>query len=309
MQTKSKNKEKMFLKGLHMGLLEDVEEMVAETDEIPYEVQQALDDAEASYHSKIAELCQAPYSQQRSDQLITTVCAYANESERIYETMMGRKYDDVNYRGVVRSELFQRITMFLSEEHSRQFVRYHARGFSTTHACEMVIGEDAVLVRLSKFIGTKELREKLVRKYSYLKPDNVRFPKKYQLLWEDARNAYITALSNTTGTTAVEQIYDLQKRIAFLDENIEQKSNMRVKEYCQLLNERTKMMNLLWKFTVEQPHKDVLNLLNSLYKIGVFPNPQQMSLSQRNDFVETLLTVLKDKRLAFPHQNESEQNG
>lgn len=284
---------------------EDVKEVEEEDYDLPQEVEAALDDAEESYHLAIADLRQSPYSQERSDRLIDVVCAYAHQRESICKAMMGWAYDEASYRATVRSELLERIPLFVSETHSHQFVVYHARGFSTTQAYETVLGEDAVLGKLARLIGIKTLREKLVRKYSYLKPDNVRFPKKYHSLWEETRDAYITALSNTTGTTAVEQIYDLQQRIAFLDRTLDQKSNLRVKDYCQLLNERTKMMNLLWKFTVEQPHKDVLQLLNSLHKIGVFPTPQELSLSQRHDVVQTLLTALKDKQLAVAHQNES----
>ena len=109
----------------------------------------------------------------------------------------------------IRRELTKVIAHFISDEHRKVIVRYHARGFSTAEAASALIHENSIMKRLAQrdAIGEKKLKELLISRLAYLKPGTVRWPeKKYGAIWREERQQYIQEISSTSFSTPVERI-------------------------------------------------------------------------------------------------------
>ena len=72
------------------------------------------------------------------------------------------------------------VSSFISDEHRAFIVRCHALNFSTADAVRELIREDETLSRLAQddAVQKKELRQILIHRLSYLKPDSPRWSEK-----------------------------------------------------------------------------------------------------------------------------------
>lgn len=133
-------------------------------------------------------------------------------------------YEAAEIQKRIRSVLQKHVSSFISNEHRAFIVRCHALNFSTAKAVEELIGEDETLSRLAQddAMQTKELRDVLIHRLSYLKPDSPRWSeKKYGAIWREAREEYIEALRDIPLTSQTEQIALLAKQANRLDKLIE----------------------------------------------------------------------------------------
>ena len=123
-----------------------------------------------------------------------------------------------------RNVLQKHVMSFISDEHRAFIVRCHALNFSTTKAVGELIEEDETLSRLAQndAVQKKELREILIHRLSYLKPDSPRWSeKKYGVVWREAREEYKEALRDIPLTSQTEQVALLAKHANRLDKLIE----------------------------------------------------------------------------------------
>ena len=123
-----------------------------------------------------------------------------------------------------RNVLQKHVMSFISDEHRAFIVRCHALNFSTTKAVGELIEEDETLSRLAQndAVQKKELREILIHRLSYLKPDSPRWSeKKYGAVWREAREEYKEALRDIPLTSQTEQVALLAKQADRLDKLIE----------------------------------------------------------------------------------------
>ena len=134
-----------------------------------------------------------------------------------------RDYEVESIQKRIRSVLQKHVSSFISDEHRAFIVRCHALNFSTAKAVEELIGEDETLSRLAQddAMQTKELREVLIHRLSYLKPDSPRWSeKKYGAVWREAREEYKEALRDIPLTSQTEQVALLAKQADRLDKLI-----------------------------------------------------------------------------------------
>ena len=123
-----------------------------------------------------------------------------------------------------RNVLQKHVMSFISDEHRAFIVRCHALNSSTTKAVGELIEEDETLSRLAQndAVQKKELREILIHRLSYLKPDSPRWSeKKYGAVWREAREEYKEALRDIPLTSQTEQVALLAKQADRLDKLID----------------------------------------------------------------------------------------
>lgn len=126
----------------------------------------------------------------------------------------------------VREVLMERIAGFITDEHRKTIIRYHARGVSTADAVSVLVQEDRTMHRLAQkdAIGEKELRDLLISRLAYLKQGTARWPeKKYGDLWREAHEAYIQELRRFPLTSPVEQIALLAKHAGRISSALDEK--------------------------------------------------------------------------------------
>ena len=129
-------------------------------------------------------------------------------------------------RNIVREELTACLSHFLSDEHRKTIVCYHARGFPTSNAVVALIAEDDTLCRFAQedALGRQELIDILIPRFAYLKPGNPRWPeRKYGKLWREEREEYRQEVMDIPFVSPIEQIALLaqnsERLIAALESN------------------------------------------------------------------------------------------
>ena len=155
----------------------------------------------------------------------------------------------------IRNVLQKHVSSFISDEHRAFIVRCHALNFSTTKAVEELIREDETLSRLAQddAVQKKELRETLIHRLSYLKPDSPRWSeKKYGAVWREAREEYKETLRDIPLTSQTEQVAVLAKQADRLDKLIERvwdSSEINAKTVQLLFDSLTKTVLSLQKLS------------------------------------------------------------
>ena len=151
--------------------------------------------------------------------VIERVQHYAGDTFRDDEDMDAdfgwlEDYGTDEVKEIIRDELRQYISSFISDGHREFIVRCHARGLSTADAVWELMTVDETMRRLAQqdAMGGSALREMLVHRLSYLKPGSARWPeKKYGSVWREAREEYRQAVSDIPFTSQVEQVALLAK--------------------------------------------------------------------------------------------------
>lgn len=193
----------------------------------------------------------------------------------------------------------------LDDTHRCKMVSYHAQGLSTTEAVKELIVSDEVLSRLSSSdaIGYEALCDKLVHRFSYLRPGNPRFSEeKYGQVWRDAREQHKTQIQDMPLTSSVEQIALLcsdiqQTRDLLADEERE----FSAKEYALLKTTLRQSLVSLQKLTrgetwtiVERLPPQLLTIIESVV-VGLETRPQFVLTEQaEQQLVNVLGNILTD---------------
>ena len=165
-------------------------------------------------------------------------------------------YGTDELREVIRDELRQYISSFISDEHREFIVRCHARGLSTSDAVWELMKTDDTMNRLAQkdAMGGSALREMLVHRLAYLKPGSARWPeKKYGSVWREAREEYRQALSDIPFTSQVEQAALLAKLAERINYELDRKVHS-VKDLQMLTHSLAKTVESLRKLSaVNEP--------------------------------------------------------
>lgn len=181
--------------------------------------------------------------------------------------------DDVEMLSdTVYEELTEVIARFISDEHRKAIVRYHARGLSTTEAVAALINENSIMKRLAQpdAIGEKKLKALLIPRFAYLKPGTTRWPeKKYGAVWREERQLYTQEISNTPFSTSAERIALLAKHAERVNHTLNNKEHS-VNDLQSLTDTLTKTLESLEKLAPadQQPSADL-------------PTPQLESVLER----------------------------
>ncbi len=151
----------------------------------------------------------------------------------------------------IRNELTEVIAGFISDEHRKAIVRYHARGLSTTEAVATLLAENSIMKRLAQrdAIGEPQLKDLLVSRLAYLKPGTARWPeKKYGAVWAEERQQYLQEINNTPFSTPAERIALLTKHAARLNHTLDNKEHS-VNDLQSLTQSLTKTLENLEKLS------------------------------------------------------------
>ena len=171
-------------------------------------------------------------------------------------------YGTDELREVIRDELRQYISSFISDEHREFIVRCHARGLSTSDAVWELMKTDDTMNRLAQkdAMGGSALREMLVHRLAYLKPGSARWPeKKYGSVWREAREEYRQALSDIPFTSQVEQAALLAKLAERINYELDRKVHS-VKDLQILTHSLVKTVESLRKLSVVDEQEILVNL-------------------------------------------------
>ena len=171
-------------------------------------------------------------------------------------------YGTDELREVIRDELRQYISGFISDEHREFIVRSHARGLSTSDAVWELMTVDETMNRLAQkdAMGGSALREMLVHRLAYLKPGSARWPeKKYGSVWREAREEYRQAVSDIPFTSQVEQVALLAKLAERINHELDRKVHS-VKDLQMLTHSLAKTVESLRKLSVVNEQQIPVNL-------------------------------------------------
>ena len=171
-------------------------------------------------------------------------------------------YGTDELREVIRDELRQYISSFISDRHREFIVRCHARGLSTSDAVWELMKTDDTMNRLAQkdAMGGSALREMLVHRLAYLKPGSARWPeKKYGSVWREEQEEYRQALSDLPFTSQVEQVALLAKLAERINDELDNKVHS-VKDLQSLTHSLAKTVESLWKLSVVDEQQIPVNL-------------------------------------------------
>ena len=163
---------------------------------------------------------------------------------------------------IIRDELRQYISGFISDEHREFIVRCHARGLSTSDAVWELMTVDETMNRLAQqdAMGGSALREMLVHRLAYLKPGSARWPKKkYGPVWREERERYKQAICDIPFTSQVEQAALLAKLAERINHELDKKVHS-VKDLQILTHSLVKTVESLRKLSVVDEQEILVNL-------------------------------------------------
>ncbi len=163
---------------------------------------------------------------------------------------------------VMRDELRQHLSSFISDEHRVFIVRCHAQGFSTSDAVKELIKVDKTLKRLAQkhLLGEPQLRAFLIPRLAYLKPGSVRWPEaKYGATWREARDAHKQTLRDIRFTAQEEQAALLAKQVDRINSELERGGHSLV-EMQLLTNMLIKTVESLRKLSAAAEQQIPVNL-------------------------------------------------
>ena len=171
-------------------------------------------------------------------------------------------YGTDELREVIRDELRQYISSFISDGHREFIVRCHARGLSTADAVWELMTVDETMRRLVQqdAMGGSALREMLVHRLSYLKPGSARWPeKKYGSVWREEREEYRQAVRDIPFTSQVEQVALLAKLAERINHELDRKVHS-VKDLQMLTHSLAQTVESLRKLSVVDEQQIPVNL-------------------------------------------------
>ena len=171
-------------------------------------------------------------------------------------------YGTDELREVIRDELRQYFSGFISDGHREFIVRCHARGLSTADAVWELMTVDETMRRLAQqdAMGGSALREMLVHRLSYLKPGSARWPeKKYGSVWREERERYKQAICDIPFTSQVEQVALLAKLAERISHELDRKVHS-VKDLQMLTHSLAKTVESLRKLSVVNEQQIPVNL-------------------------------------------------
>ncbi|MXZ44678.1 MAG: hypothetical protein F4Z01_06875 [Gammaproteobacteria bacterium] len=195
--------------------------------------------------------------------------------------------DDIHWG--IRYHLKKCIAFFLSDKQREFIVRQHALGLTTADAAWRLINQDDVINRLAQqdALGTKELKETLIQRLSYLKPTSSRWSeKKYGAVWTQAREQYKQAIADIPLSSQVEQVALLTKHVDRMDKMIDSqldKQNLDWKDFIALSNSLVKtVVSLNQMTTIDNPPIPInLTALEQHQLIAKLSAPQFIAFLQR----------------------------
>lgn len=202
----------------------------------------------------VAEVFQSMSGCALADAVIERLKSYAAQTVNRPIEQGDGKANTVNasvHKQVVRNELANYLSNFVTDAHREFIVRIHARGQSTAAAVWALMVEDPTMNRLAQedAMGSKLLKEALILRLAYLKPGTARWPeKKYGAVWHEAREAHKQAMQNIPLTSNVEQVALLAKHAERIERELEEKTHD-AKEIQLLTNSLTETMATIRKLT------------------------------------------------------------
>ena len=260
------------------------------------EVEEELEDLTYAYERALDELLKEPQTEERSLKIIDHVIKYAYDHEKIIvceqvpEDML-RVVQGMSY------QLLRLLGVFLTDDHRRQIVTYHAQGLSTSEAVVQLANSDTVIQELygANLKGRDELRSKLIHRLAYLKPGQSGWPeKKYGHTYREAREAYKREIQDIPLSSKPEQVALLVKHVQRIENRIENMVASRYyddKDLAVLTTALIKTMECLRKRTDDPIQKD-RRLRGE--NILVLPSPQQLAIpSVKNEFVWQLQQIIQ----------------
>ena len=254
-----------------------------------------VDKGDAKLKADLDELFDTLSGAELVETVIERVQRYAIEkSGKKVDDDFGEIYDyeaaEIQKR--IRSVLQQHLSSFISDEHRAFIVRCHALNFSTADAVRELIKEDETLSRLAQndAVRKKELREILIHRLSYLKPQSPRWSeKKYGAVWREAREEYKQTLRDIPLTSQVEQVALLARQTNRLDKLIQsiwdgdRGNTIEAKDVKLLFDSLTKTVLSLQKLSKVDDQRIPVHLAT----------PLQLSAPQLVGVLERLTLALK----------------
>ena len=125
----------------------------------------------------------------------------------------------------------------LTDNLRKLVIRYHARGYTTTNAIQLILKDDA-LINVTPFCalagfgcGYNNVKSFLVGRMSYLKLSHPRFPhKKFGAYWESERADYVDRIKNIPLSQPNEQLEQLSEHYFTLKDEYELARSIQDKE-------------------------------------------------------------------------------
>ena len=199
--------------------------------------------------------------------VIERVQRYAGDTFRDDEDMDAdfgwlEDYGTDEVKEIIRDELRQYISSFISDGHREFIVRCHARGLSTADAVWELMTVDETMRRLAQqdAMGGSALREMLVHRLAYLKPGSARWPeKKYGSVWREEREEYRQAVRDIPFTSQVEQVALLAKLAERINHELDRKVHS-VKDLQMLTHSLAQTVESLRKLSVVDEQQIPVNL-------------------------------------------------
>ena len=221
-----------------------------------------------------------------------------------------REEPDLGYGGelkVIKDEIHKElgrwVSWFVSDEHRKLIVRYHARGMSTSAAVGELIVTDRTINRIAQkdALGAEKLRKMLIQRLAYLKPGSARWPeRKFGSVWREAREQHRRDVSDIPYASKVEQVALLAKNAERINQELEEPLKS-AKDLQVLTTSLTKTVESMQKVVVEHPNPPSLSapqlvaVLERLTLALKTPEPQGSSseVAQLAGVLEWLTLALK----------------
>lgn len=281
------------------GTQESAEPQKSEDDiyeERYYEVEEELQDLTDAYERALDELLKEPQTEERSVKIIDHVIRYVYDHEKIIVCEQVPE-DALRVVQGLSYELLRLLGVFLTDDHRREIVTYHAHGLSTSEAVVQLVNSDTVLQELygANLMGWDELRAKLIHRLAYLKPGQSGWPeKKYGHTYREAREAYKREIQDIPLSSKPEQVALLVKHVQRIEKQLEA-GGYDNKEMAVLTTQLIKTMDSLRRLTDDPIQRD-RRLRGE--NILVLPSPEQLAIpSVKTELVwqlEQMIQGLKD---------------
>ena len=207
--------------------------------------------------TSVIEFFQSLSGRALADAVIERLQSYAAQTvgRSIEQGVSKANTDNASERKrVIRNELANYLSNFITDVHREFIVRIHARGQSTSAAVWALMVEDPTMNRLAQedAMGSKLLKEALILRLAYLKPGTARWPeKKYGAVWHEAREVHKQEMQNIPLTSNVEQVALLAKHAERIERELEDKTHD-AKEIQLLTKSLTETMATIRKLTAAE---------------------------------------------------------
>lgn len=259
------------------------------------EVEAELMELHKKYRTDLAELQELPPSEAVSTQIIERVMEYCQSHDDVITCEeIPTDYDAICE--MIADELLEMLTYFLTDDHRKAIVRYHAQGMSTAKAVLALVKSDTVIHSLSEAMGWQLLRQELIHRFAYLQPGSGRWPeKKYGDVWRDARAAYKAEIQDIPLSDQAEQVKVLSDHVQKVMGQLEK--DLPFDTYVALLNTLVKLVGSISKITPTPTHSqkrtDVVLVLPTPELLAMLPPEQRALLGDTDALLSTLQQSLQ----------------